>query len=408
MTLTLTQVFLYIAVIALAITTIRYFLQKPLSLTVLLVQNFVGAFFIFSGFVKAVDPLGTSYKIEEYFVEFGMTFLEPYTLAFSVITIVLEIVIGVTLLLGYLRDITVILLLLLIIFFTFLTGYTTFTGHVTDCGCFGDFLKIEPKQSFMKDIFLSVLILFLLVRRKYIEPFLSNKIAAPVTALATIAFTLFCFRNFAWNEPIFDFRPYKVGNYLPDFMKEIPDKVEYAWVYKDKATGEVKEFPDAEFMKISGQPGFKDKYEFVDRKVSKVLQKGVPAKISAYQIINDNGDDIFEDVIYNPDYQLIVVAYDLDKTNAESFVKKLNPLAEASDKAGILFFALTAAEPSKREDFRHANNTTYPFYEADGTPLKTIMRSNPGLLLLKDGKVIGKWHHNYFPTFEELKKDYLK
>ncbi len=266
MTLTLTQVFLYIAVVALVITAIRYFLNKPLSLPVAYVQNFVGAFFIFSGFVKAIDPLGTSYKIQEYFTEFGMQFLEPYTLAFSVITIVLEIVIGVTLLLGYLRDITVGLLLLLIIFFTFLTGYTMFTGHVTDCGCFGDFLKIEPKYSFYKDIFLSVLIIFLVARRKYIEPLFSNLVAAPVTALATIGFAVFCFRNFAWNEPVFDFRPYKVGKNIPAQMKPIkPKVVEYVWEYKNKQTGELKKFSDKEFSQVSKDPGFKDTWQLSRR-----------------------------------------------------------------------------------------------------------------------------------------------
>lgn len=407
MSLTLYNIFAIIGISALVLTAIRYFIDRPLSLLVSYIQNFIGLFFIFSGFVKAVDPMGTSYKIEEYFVEFGLDFLEPYTLAISVITIVMEMVIGVTLLLGYLKTLTAWLLLGLIIFFTFLTGYTSFTGKVTDCGCFGDFLKIEPIMSFSKDVFLTVLILILFFRRKYIEE-VPKMFAASVSTIAVIASVLFCLRNFAWNEPVFDFRPYKVGNYLPDLVKEVPDKVEYAWVYKDKASGEQKEFSNEEFMKISGEPGFKDKYEFVDRKIAKVLQKGIPAKISRYQIINDNGDDIFEDVIYNPDYQLIAIAYNLDKTCAKAFPEKINPIAAACDKEGILFFALTASAPDKREAFRHDNQTPFPFYEADGTPLKTILRSNPGLLLLKDGKVMGKWHHRHIPSFEELKRDFLK
>jgi len=407
MSLTLPLLFAYISGAAIILTVIRYFMEKPLSLFISLVQNFIGIFFIFSGFVKAVDPLGTAYKIEEYFVEFRLTFLEPYALAFSVITIVMEAVLGIMLLLGYQKNITAWLLLLLILFFTFLTGFSSITGKVTDCGCFGDFLKITPVQSFSKDIFLSLLILILFVRRKYLEE--APGIFSAVITVASIAgFTLFCFRNFAWNEPLFDFRPYKVGNYLPDLVREIPDKVEYAWVYKNKATGEVKEFANAEFMKVSNEPGFKEKYEFVDRKVAKVLQKGVPAKITSFQIINEHGDDIFEDVINNPDYQFIVVAYDLDKSCAEGFREKINPLAEACDKAGITFFALTSSSPEKREAFRHENQTPFPFYEADSTPLKTILRSNPGVILLKDGKVIGKWHHDHLPSFEELKRDYLK
>lgn len=408
MTLTLTQVFLYIAVAALAFTAIRYFINKPLSLLVAYVQNFVGIFFIFSGFVKAIDPLGTSYKIQEYFTEFGMQFLEPYTLAFSVITIVLEIVIGVTLLLGYLRDITVGLLLLLIIFFTFLTGYTTVTGHVTDCGCFGDFLKIEPKYSFYKDIFLSVLILFLVVRRKYIEPLFGNFVALPITGLATVALTLFCIRNFAWNEPVFDFRPYKVGKNIPAQMKPIkPKVVEYVWEYKNKQTGELKKFSDKEFAQVSKEPGFKDTWQYSNRE-DVVIDAGVPAPISNFAIFNENGEDLTDQILYEETgYQFLVIAYDLDKTHAAAF-SALNTIAAASEKEGVPFFAVTAASPDKREAFRHEQQTAYPFYEADGTFLKTIVRSNPGLLLIKQGTVVGKWHHKHFPTFEELKKDYLK
>ncbi len=427
MTLTLTKVFLMIGGVAVALTAIRWFIKRPSSLLVLLTQNFIGAFFIFSGFVKAIDPLGTSYKIEEYFVEFGMGFLADYTLSFSVFTIVLEIVLGVTLLLGYMKSITAWLLLLLIIFFTFLTGFTYLSGYemvtwynpgswvfnelnmkVTDCGCFGDFLKIKPYHSFLKDVFLTVLILVLFVKRKAIEELFSSKISGGLSVVATIAFTLFCFRNFAWDLPLYDFRPYKVGNYLPELMKEIPDKVEYVWVYKDKATGETKELEDKEFMKMSGEPGFKDKWQFVDRKIGKVLQKGVPAKISNFQIVNEYDEDMSEDVIYNQDYQFLVIAYDLDETCEETFREKLNPIAAECDKAGILFFTVTAATKEQIEKFRHDNQTAYPFYTADPVFLKTIIRSNPGLMLLKDGTVKGKWHRNHIPSFEELKKDYLK
>ncbi len=408
MTLTLYNLFLIVAASALVLTAIRYFMRRPSNLLITYLQNFVGAFFIFSGFVKAIDPLGTSYKIAEYFTEFGMGFLEPFTLSFSVVTIVLEIVLGVTLLLGYLKEITVWLLLLLIVFFTFLTGYTTVTGNVTDCGCFGDFLKIEPFMSFMKDIVLSVMILILFFGRRKIEAPFSRLISAPLTVIATIIFTLFCFRNFAWNLPLYDFRPYKIGNYLPELMKEVPDKVEYLWVYKIRATGEQKEFTDAEFKIISNEPDFREKYEFVDRKIGRMIEKGTPAKINNFQIVSQNGDDLSEDILYNPDYQLLVIAYDLDKTCEKAFLEKLNPMSEAADKAGMMFFAVTAATPKKAETFRHENQTTYPFHSADPIFLKTIIRSNPGLLLLKDGKVIGKWHHRHIPSFDDLKANYLK
>ncbi len=404
--MTLTKLLLMIGGIAVVITAIRYFVQKPLSLPVAFVQSFVGVFFIFSGAVKAIDPLGTSFKIEDYFIEFKTAFLEPFTLTISVIMIVLEIVVGVTLLLGYLKNLTLVILVGLILFFTFLTGYTAKTLHVTDCGCFGDFLKLEPSVSFAKDVFLSVLILFLVLQRKYIEPLFSKMVSGPITALALVGVTLFCFRNFAWNEPIVDFRPYKIGNYIPDQMKGIADKKEYTWVYKDKATGEVKEFSDAEFGKISSEPDFKSKWEYVDRK-DKILVKGIAPKIASFNILADNGDDLGEDILYNPDYQFLVIIYSLDETCTEAF-KQLNTIAEGADKDHIAFFAVSNGTAEQKEAFRHEYQTAYPFYTGDDKFLKAMIRSNPGLLLIKDGKVIGKWHHHHFPTYEELKRDYLK
>ncbi|GIV35061.1 MAG: hypothetical protein KatS3mg031_2596 [Chitinophagales bacterium] len=427
MTLTLTQVFLSIAAAAVVLTALRWSVKKPQSLLVLLIQHFIGLFFIFSGFVKAIDPLGTSYKIEEYFVEFGVDFLVAYSLPFSVFTIVLEIVLGVTLLIGFLKDTTAALLLALIVFFTVLTGFTYLSGYeigkwynpstwvfnelnmkVTDCGCFGDFLKIKPYHSFLKDVFLTVLIVFLFIQRKKIDELFSPVTRGVVTAVAVVGFTLFCFRNFAWNLPLFDFRPYKVGNYLPDLMKEIPDKVEYIWVYQDKNSGAVQEFSDAEFMQVSSQPGFKDKYQFVDRKVGKVLQKGVPAKINNFQIINEHNEDVSEDILYYPDYQMLVIAYDLEHTKEKAFQEKLNPLASEAQKAGIPFFVVTAASSGQIAAFREKNGISYPVYTADPVFLKTIIRSNPGLVLLKEGTVMGKWHHRHIPSYDELNRNFLK
>ena len=364
---------------------------------------FVGGLFIFSGSVKAIDPLGTSYKIAEYFVEFGLGFLEPFTLAFSVITIVMEVVLGVVLLLGYQMKLTSTLLLLLILFFTFLTGYTTVTGNVTDCGCFGDFLKLEPIESFIKDLILLVFILLIFWKQKLITPLFGSIASAGITVMTTIVFVIYCFSNFYWDLPQYDFRPYKVGNSIPDQMTVAPDKqpvYEYKFVYKNNETGEEMEFS------MDNLPKGKD-WSFVDRK-DILVKKGETPKINNFQIINNDGEDITEDIIYNPDYLFMVVAYDLEHANAKAFQEQLNPIAAECDKAGYVFFAVTAAGADEREKFRHENQTPYPFYEADPIFLKTIVRSNPGLMIVKDGIVVGKWHHKQLPTFEEMKNSYLK
>jgi uncharacterized membrane protein YphA (DoxX/SURF4 family) len=222
--MTIYTLFGMIGAIALAVTLIRFFVHRPANLFVGYVQDFVGVLFIFSGFVKAIDPLGTSYKMTEYFHEFNMMFMDPFALSFAVFMIVIELVLGVTLLLGYKRDLTVWLLLLMILFFTFLTGFTAYTDKVTDCGCFGDFIKLRPIQSFYKDLILTVMILILFIKRKNIEPLLSNHLALPIIVVVTLLSTWYNFRNFYFNEPQFDFRPYSVGNHIPDLMT-VPDSL---------------------------------------------------------------------------------------------------------------------------------------------------------------------------------------
>lgn len=361
---------------------------------------FVGTLFIFSGFVKSIDPLGTSYKIGEYFVEFGLGFLEPYTLAMSVFMIVLEIVLGVTLLLGYLRDWTLRLLLLLILFFTFLTGYTTVTGNVTDCGCFGDFLKLEPYESFIKDLVLLFMIVVLFFRRKYIEPIASTYIAGPVTVISVLFFTWFCFSNFYFDIPIMDFRPYKAGKNIPAQMTVPEDKkpvIEFVFVYENKETGEQKEFKADNLPKG-------DEWEFKER-TDKVVKEGETPAINNFSIVNSAGESMDSAVLYNDDYVFMNVAYDLKHTSKSAFTEDIVPMAEKAQEDGYLFFTVTATDP---ESFKKEINANHPFYLADDIFLKTIIRSNPGLVIIKDGNVVMKWHHRHIPDYEQIQEKYLK
>ncbi|MEX0810993.1 MAG: BT_3928 family protein [Chitinophagales bacterium] len=395
--------FLIIALAGLAISMMMHVAgdyYKPGEALTMAFRIFVGVLFIFSGFVKSIDPLGTAYKITEYFVEFGLGFFEPFTLAMSVFMIVLEIVLGITLLLGYMRNWTLRLLLLLILFFTFLTGYTTVTGNVTDCGCFGDFLKLEPFQSFIKDLVLLVMILVLYYNKKYIKPFFSTYIAGPISVLATLFFTWFCFSNFYFDLPAMDFRPYKPGKNIPEQMTVPKDKqpiVEFVFTYKNKETGEEKEF------NANNMPSG-DKWEFVDRK-DIVIKEGETPPINNFSIVNKDGESMDDEILYNPDYVFMVVAYDLRHTAKEAFIEKINPLAEKAQKAGYMFFTVTSTSP---ESFEQEIDSNHPFYLADDIFLKTIVRSNPGLVILKDGNVLMKWHHRHIPDYEEINSNYLK
>jgi hypothetical protein len=341
----------------------------------------------------------------DYFVEFNMQFLEPLTVSFAVFMIVLEIVLGFALILNFARNLTLFLYTGMILFFTFLTGYTSYTGNVTDCGCFGDFLKLEPIVSFSKDVVLTVLIVFLILQRRYITGLLRGVTAPAIIGLVTVGSLVFSLYNFVWNIPVVDFRPYAVGKNIPEQMT-VPEEdkgiTEYEFIYKNKQTGEQKQFKQTEMPKGDDRQN----WEFVER-IDIVIKKGKDAKIANFRLEDTDGNIMTDDVIYNPDYVFFVVAYDLNKTNVEAF-EKLNALAASAEQDGYMFFVATSAPKDKIETFRHEVQAAYPFFIGDGTFLKTINRSNPGLMIIKDGTVVGQWHHRHLPTYDELKANTLK
>ncbi len=401
--MTIYTLFALIGAIALAVNVIRYFIEKPANPVIAFIQDFVGVLFIFSGFVKAIDPLGTAYKMTEYFHEFDMMFMDDFALAFAIFMIVFELVLGVALLLGYKKEITIWLSLLMIIFFTFLTGFTAYTGKVTDCGCFGDFIKLKPLQSFYKDIFLTVLILILLFGKKHIEPVISKLPAAALLVFIAVISTWYNFKNFHFNEPQFDFRPYKIGNHIPDQMT-VPDSLkpikDFVFVYKNKTTGELKDYKTDELGNVNY-----DEWDYADRKEI-IIREGEQPKIANFRIDNENGENISEDLLNDPNYAFWIIAYDLKKTEKSAFSEKLNAIAAKAEQDGYNVFVATATSPT--EAFRHEVQAAYPFYSGDATFLKTIVRSNPGLLIVKNGTVAAKYHHRHFPAYDEIKSNVLK
>lgn len=271
---------------------------------------------------------------------------------------------------------------------------------VTDCGCFGDFIKLKPWETFYKDVILDFLILLLVLNIKNVRPLFADGIRnAVAVSFGTVAM-LFCLYNVYSNEPVIDFRPYKVGNDVKDLriVKKFP-VIDMTFFYKNKQTGEVKQYTQKEL----GGLNF-DNLEFVKRK-DNVLDPGIPAVITNLRIENDEGEEITDSLLADPNYSLMVVAYNLNKTHADAF-KELNAIAAGADKAHVKFYAVTVND-GKVDDFRHKYQTAYPFYNADETPLKTMIRSNPGLILFKHGVVINKWHYKHLPTFDELNQKYF-
>ena len=363
----------------------------------------VGLLFIVSGLIKANDALGFSYKLEEYFSSgvLNMEYLIPYSFLLAAGICVAEIVLGVMVLIGARPKFTSFSLLGMIVFFTFLTFYSAYFNKVTDCGCFGDAIKLTPWESFGKDIILLFFIAVIFLKRNFIKPLLSFKIENML--LVVVTFFCFAFVFHTYNHlPIQDFRPYAVGKSIPEGMKTCdelglpcPEKIDY-FLVKNKETGEEKELLSSEWNWQTD--------DFVSITEKSLEIEGYEPPVKDFSISIDGTD--YTDSILNSDYAILAVAYDLSKTTKQAW-SQVNDLAAGAEEIEIPFITMTASSDEMIEEFRHEVQAAYPFYFTDETTLKTIVRSNPGLLLLKRGTIIGKWHYNDFPTFEEIKQNLL-
>ncbi|RYG00822.1 MAG: DoxX family protein, partial [Chitinophagaceae bacterium] len=296
-----------------------------------------------------------------------------------------------------------------IIFFTFLTFVSAAFKVVTSCGCFGDAIPLTPWQSFSKDLVLLVLIVFLYLRRADINPMTTNHklqkgLAIGVT-LVSLLFGIYTY-NFL---PIVDFLPYKIGASIPENMK-IPEGAaqdEYLIMYelKHKKTGETKTMSDKDYMKLEV---WKDEnWEVVGTPEKKLIKKGYEVKIKDLLITDASGTDYTKELIENPYYNLIVVAYNLYDSN-EKAVGETNALAlNAAEQFNIRTVLLTSNSAQDADAFSSKMKLFMEVFYADAVPLKSMVRANPGVLLLKNGVVINKWHYHSLPSFDELSEQYF-
>jgi len=369
---------------------------------------FVGLLFIFSGLIKINDPLGFSYKLEEYFEVFHITFFDSLSVVIAVILCSLEIILGFALLIGV-RPVKVAWgLLLLIIFFAFLTFYSAFFKVVQTCGCFGDAIPLTPWQSFSKDLFLLLLIIVLFVNRRKIQPLFVAKtgdqllIGATVIALGIGLYTY----NFL---PFIDFLPYKIGANIPDEMKTPPgaqpDQFELTYNLKNKKTGESKTMTNTDYLKTGI---WKDNnWEVVGQPESKLIKKGFTPKIVDLSIQDAQKNDYTKDLFSNPFYNLMIIAYDLDKTDTAA-IDRLNAMAiNLTEGYNIRTILVTSNSAHDAEAFSKQHHLAMEIFYADEVPLKSMVRANPGILLLKNGTVINKWHYHSIPKYDELVKQYF-
>lgn len=348
---------------------------------------FVGILFIISGLIKLNDPVGFSYKLTEYFSEpvFNMPFLEPFTLGLAIFLVILEVVLGVMLLVGYKAKATIWCLLLLIVFFTFLTFYSAYFDVVKDCGCFGDALHLTPWQSFTKDIVLLFFILILFINKKLVKPLFSN-IVTNIITLASIVLCIFIAIRVLNHNPIKDFRPYKVGTNIVKGM-EIPEGapksvVEMIFIYK--VNGVDKEFSEKDLMNIP------EGATFIDRK-DKVITEGYVPPIHDFTMTKDDSD--YKEEFLKEPKLLVFVTYDLALSNPEG-MKKLEKLNEEAKAKGYKVIGMTASGADEIAKTKKQYGLDVDFYFCDATALKTIERANPSIVVLQKGTIIQKVHYN--------------
>ncbi len=370
---------------------------------------FVGLLFIFSGLIKANDPLGFGYKLQEYFEVFHLNFLNSWATGIAILLCVLEIVLGALLLFGFWKNQVMKGLLALILFFTFLTFVSAVFKVVTSCGCFGDAIPLTPWQSFGKDLILLVLIVYLFINRDKIYPITNHPGWQAGLFSAVFAASLF-FGTFTYNYlPVIDFLPYKVGSSIPESMK-IPEGApldEFLIIYqlKHKKTGETKSMSDKDYMKLEV---WKDEnWEVVGEPEKQLLKKGYEAKIKDLIISDGSGTDYTKEIVENPFYNLIVVAYNLKDVNEEA-VARTNALAlNAVEQFNIRTVLLTSNSAQDAAVFSKKMKLFMEVFYADAVPLKSMVRANPGVLLLKNGVIVNKWHYHNLPSFDELSKTYF-
>lgn len=348
---------------------------------------FVGVLFILSGLVKLNDPMGFSYKLEEYFSEavLNLPFLIPYAVAIAVTLVIAEVILGVALLLGYKRKLTLMLLFLMIVFFTFLTFYSAFFNKVTDCGCFGDAVPLTPWGSFTKDIVLLVLILIIMRYKEVIQPIFSNKTNANIL-LASLVLCGFM-GNWVLNHlPLKDFRVYKVGT---DIMKgmEIPEdapRAVYEMSFFYEVNGEERKFSDKELTQLPAGAKF-------IRREDKLISEGYQPAIHDLSMEKD-GEDYLGEMLAEP--KLVwIISYDLTRADAKG-MEAMRDFANKAIVQGYVVAGMSASAENLVSEAKAKYNLPFDFYACDGTTLKTIERGNPSIVVLENGVIVEKKHWN--------------
>ena len=358
----------------------------------------VGIVFIYSGFVKGIDPLGSDYKFTDYFNAFGMGWMNATTLFFSFALSLAEFLIGTALLFNLWVSRMAWGSLLFMAFFTPLTLVLALTNPVSDCGCFGDAMILTNWQTFWKNIILFLLAIMIFVHRKEYKSSLSLMGQFSFLTLAgagMLCLSIYCYRHL----PVLDFRPYAVGKNITEGMRlpegAKPDQYEVTLKYKNKQTGEIRSFTEENYP---WQDTLNWEYESSSERL---VKKGYITPIHDLVIEHPTLGNITEEILEDDNHTILAVAYNLNQSDTQ-YQPAINRLAEYAQEKGIRFYGLTSSSERDIETYKKRYHVPYEFCTADEIQLKTMIRSNPGVIILREGTILDKWAGKDVPDVKEL------
>ena len=369
--------------------------QSKAKNNILLVARIIfGLVFLFSGFVKAVDPLGTAYKISDYLEAFSLTPLDFLAFPAALMLIAAEFTIGFNILFNvHLKGTTWVASLFMLVM-TPITLYLAISNPISDCGCFGDAIVMTNWQTFYKNVVLCVFLAIIALLQNQTRPWLSNWGAWVVTLLPILisfGISIYCYNLL----PIIDFRPYKIGNNIIEGMnipEDAPlDKYETTFYYEKDGIEQA--------FTLDNYPAEDSTWTFV-RQESKLIEQGYVPPIHDFSIVTEDGD-ITDLVLEDSGYTLLVISHKVEKASTKNIKCVKSTIANAK-KAGANIIWLTSSYSDEIEEFKTQYGIEDTFGATDDITLKTIVRSNPGLILIKDATVIEKWHHNALPSKDKL------
>jgi uncharacterized membrane protein YphA (DoxX/SURF4 family) len=357
----------------------------------------IGLLFIFSGYVKAIDPIGSEIKFGEYFEAFGMSALESGALVFGILLATVELIIGLCFLFGLRMKLASLGAILFMAFMTVLTLVLAITNAVQDCGCFGDAIKLTNWQTFYKNLIIMPFVIYAFVERKNYKQIFENKtewIIAIFLLIASSSISIYAYRHL----PFIDFMAYKVGANIPEGMI-IPEGAP-ADVYEE-STFIYEKDGKQEIFTLENLPD--NTWTYVDAPTPKLLKKGYVPPTQDFSITSmETGESIHENVFVQGGYLIFITSADITHAKLKNS-DALNELYQYATNNGINFMMLSGSSEQANQVYLQNAKAKYPVYATDATVLKSMVRSNPGVMLLKDNMVLQKWNINDAPSIDELK-----